>query len=203
MDPGAHELGRNPTRLGMAESDMSLRFHLPTDTSALSLEEENSSESEDHFSDAKSAPLSPSGSPIPRTRVEKVSDEPSYGEVPGTDAYRLREGDAEPDEIAIVPDEKKVPPTLSLAFAGEGDADEVKSPVSPGGQPIPKTVVEEAGPQRRHSVDYERKRRADAPPDLVLKSPVEREDGEDVWGKATTGGTTSSSGAASGTDVDS
>ncbi|TEA15112.1 Uncharacterized protein C8034_v002668 [Colletotrichum sidae] len=131
-DPGAHDLGKP---LVTPESD-----------------------SEDHFSDAQSAPLSPGASPIPKTRVEKVDDEPSYGEVPGTEAYRMREGDAEPDEIAI--QEKKSEDTTR---------DDV-TPISPGGQPIPKTVVEEVpGSSGPHSEEYQEKRKADAPADLVVK----------------------------------
>ena len=77
--------------------------------------------------------------------------------MPGTDAYRKREGDAEPDEIAVIPDK--------LALATEGK----KSP-TPGGQPIPMTVVQEApGSTGPHSEEFEKRRRADAPPDLVLK----------------------------------
>ncbi|CEJ55856.1 hypothetical protein PMG11_02087 [Penicillium brasilianum] len=45
-------------------------------------------------------PLTPGGSPIPRTVVEKVDPEsPSYGEVPGTDAYEKRQADAVPDVV--------------------------------------------------------------------------------------------------------
>jgi hypothetical protein len=45
-------------------------------------------------------PLSPVGSPIPRTMVEKVDpDEPSYGEVPGTSAHEKRLADAVPDVV--------------------------------------------------------------------------------------------------------
>ncbi|KAK2050233.1 hypothetical protein LZ31DRAFT_548604 [Colletotrichum somersetense] len=123
----------------------------------------NASDSDDHFSDAQSAPLSPGTSPIPKTRVEKVDDEPSYGEVPGTEAYRLREGDAEPDEIAI--QEKK-----SDASSSEDGAP--KSPI------IPKTVVEEApGSSGPHSEEFLEKRKADAPADLVVKPEGETEEG--------------------------
>ncbi|KAK1636843.1 hypothetical protein BDP81DRAFT_29474 [Colletotrichum phormii] len=124
----------------------------------------NASDSEDHFSDAQSAPLSPGTSPIPKTRVEKVDDEPSYGEVPGTEAYRLREGDAEPDEIAI--QEKGSSEASSTADSAP------KSPV------IPKTVVEEApGESGPHSEEFLEKRKADAPADLVVKPDGETEEG--------------------------
>ena len=35
--------------------------------------------------------------PIPRTVVTRVDSKPSHGEVPGTDAYKIRVADAEPD----------------------------------------------------------------------------------------------------------
>ncbi|UQC80210.1 uncharacterized protein CLUP02_05692 [Colletotrichum lupini] len=124
----------------------------------------NASDSEDHFSDAQSAPLSPGTSPIPKTRVEKVDDEPSYGEVPGTEAYRSREGDAEPDEIAI--QEKNSSEASSTADSAP------KSPV------IPKTVVEEApGDSGPHSEEFLEKRKADAPADLIVKPDGETEEG--------------------------
>ncbi|KAJ5287700.1 hypothetical protein N7478_003386 [Penicillium angulare] len=47
----------------------------------------------------------PNGSPIPQTIVEKVdSDEPSFGEVPGTDAYDKRQADATPDIVKDISD---------------------------------------------------------------------------------------------------
>jgi len=125
------------------------------------------SSEDDHFSDAHSAPSeSPRNSPIPRTRVEKVSDEPSYGEVPGTDAYRKREGDAEPDEIAIIPEKVSKPPA----------EDDVTSP-PPRSESIPKTVVEETEDTAGSETHPERKHRSDPPPDLVLKA-AERTSGD-------------------------
>ncbi|KAJ2899749.1 hypothetical protein MKZ38_002823 [Zalerion maritima] len=136
----------------------------------------DTSESDEHFTDAPSAPLSVT-SPIPRTRVEKVSDEPSYGEVPGTTAYQLREGDAEPDEIAVIPDEveKERQRVRSASIA---------SPPTPGGQPIPKTMLEEAeeaaaaaGEERAHQPPT-RRHRADSKPDIVVKRDGSVEMGE-------------------------
>ena len=37
--------------------------------------------------------------PIPRTVITKVDPNPTYGEVPGTDAYELRTNDAKPDNV--------------------------------------------------------------------------------------------------------
>ncbi|ROW10990.1 hypothetical protein VMCG_01239 [Cytospora schulzeri] len=131
----------------------------------------HSSESEDHFSDAQSAPPSPSASPIPKLRVEKTSNEPSYGEVPGTEAYKMRQEDAEPDEIAVVPEEKK-----------KGDEEKDAAPLTPGGQPIPRTVVEETSGNSEAQSHPEKKYTADAPPDLVLKpdGSEEEQEGTDV-----------------------
>ncbi|OIW34959.1 hypothetical protein CONLIGDRAFT_32266 [Coniochaeta ligniaria NRRL 30616] len=134
------------------------------------------SDSEEHYSDAQSGANSPvPKSPIPKTRVEKVDDEPSYGEVPGTEAYKMREGDAEPDEIAIIPD-------LSLK-TDVGREQSRERALSPGGHPIPKTVVEES-PDSAGSVEHtedKAKHRADAPPDLLIRADgteVEDEEGE-------------------------
>ncbi|KAK3695148.1 hypothetical protein B0T22DRAFT_367800 [Podospora appendiculata] len=126
------------------------------------------SDSDEHFSDAQSGPAeSHPASPIPRTRVERVDDKPAYGEVPGTEAYSMREGDALPDEIAIIPD------TLSVQTAElEEEERAVSRPPTPGGYPIPITVVEETH-DSAGSVSHpetQEKHRADPPPDLVLKA---------------------------------
>ncbi|KAI1382282.1 hypothetical protein F4677DRAFT_401486 [Hypoxylon crocopeplum] len=119
-----------------------------------------SSDSDEHFSDAQSSPGNSPGSvsPVPRTRVEKVDDEPSYGEVPGTEAYEKRTNDAAPDEIAIISEKKPEPVSPDR-------------PVTPGGHPIPKTVVEESvdvpGTSKHHY--HESIHQADATPDFVLK----------------------------------
>ena len=125
------------------------------------------SDSEEHFSDAQSAPSSESHptSPIPKTRVERVDDKPAYGEVPGTAAYQLSEEDAAPDEIAYLPDPKK---------AAEDSIDEKLPP--PGGLPIPKTVVEES-PDVDGSVTHpeiEKRHGSDPHPDVVLKADGQR-----------------------------
>ena len=41
------------------------------------------------------------GIPIPTTRVERVDDEPSHGEVPGTAAHDIRSQDAAADEMVV------------------------------------------------------------------------------------------------------
>ncbi|KAI1497374.1 hypothetical protein F5X99DRAFT_421420 [Biscogniauxia marginata] len=120
-----------------------------------------SSDSEDHYSDAHSAPDASLGaaSPVPRTRVEKVDDEPSYGEVPGTDAYEKRTKDAEPDEIAIIEEGK--PRSASVD----------ETPPTPGGHPIPRTVVDQTAdsPGSSSSHYHEHLHQADATPDFIRK----------------------------------
>ena len=37
--------------------------------------------------------------PIPTTVITKVDSEPSHGEIPGTDAFDMRKGDAKPDFV--------------------------------------------------------------------------------------------------------
>ncbi|KAK7970778.1 hypothetical protein PG988_009851 [Apiospora saccharicola] len=121
-----------------------------------------SSDSEDHFSDAQSAPSESAEpkSPVPITRVEKVDDEPSYGEVPGTEAYEKRIGDAAPDEVAVIPD----PET-------ESSAKDATTPTLDS-QPVPKTVVDETadapGSTTQHY--HEDLRKADAAPDYIRKA---------------------------------
>jgi hypothetical protein len=101
---------------------------------------------------------------VPITRVEKVDNDPSYGEVPGTEAYKMRGNDAEPDEIAVVGD---------ATNAAVSDSDE--HPSTPGGQPIPITVVEKVDIDAASYGEvpatkaYE-KRQADAVPDLVIRT---------------------------------
>jgi hypothetical protein len=53
---------------------------------------------------ATSRPQTPGGSPVPRTVVEKVDNEPRHGEVQGTLAHEKRLADAEPDEVRTVGD---------------------------------------------------------------------------------------------------
>ncbi|KAK2601734.1 hypothetical protein QQS21_004722 [Conoideocrella luteorostrata] len=85
------------------------------DPGAHHLSEPESSDSDDQFTDAQSAPMTPHiSSPIPKTRVEKVDSSPSHGEVPGTEAYKMRESDAQPDEIAVAKDsENSITPTAT------------------------------------------------------------------------------------------
>ncbi|GAP86037.1 hypothetical protein SAMD00023353_0301590 [Rosellinia necatrix] len=116
------------------------------------------SDSEEHYSDAQSSPRNSARavSPIPRTRVEKLDDEPSYGEVPGTEAYEKRTEDASPDEIAILQVSQPSPAC--------------DQPV-PGTTSIPKTVVDETDdiPGSSTHAHNEHLHQADAVPDVIRK----------------------------------
>lgn len=127
---------------------------------------------EDYYSDASegrkkvSRPVTPS-SPIPITRVEKVDDEPRHGEVPGTPAYDKRQQDAVPDEIEVVPD-GRLSKRSSRQF--------LDTPLTPGGTPIPRTVVERvdaASPSHGEVPGTEayKQRMLDATPDVILVNP--------------------------------
>ena len=49
----------------------------------------------------------PGGTPIPKTVVEKIDpDTPSHGDIPGTDAFNMRQADAVPDVILQSPNAK-------------------------------------------------------------------------------------------------
>ncbi|KAJ5748526.1 uncharacterized protein N7511_010222 [Penicillium nucicola] len=137
--------------------------------------EDNTSESDDeHFSDAnegqpesQSSPQSGRTSPVPRTRVERVDDSAQYGEVPGTLAFEKREQDAVPDEIEVVHEGE--PNSTQSPAGSEG------RPLTPGGSPVPRTVVEKVDPEEAShgevpGTSAHEKRLADAVPDVVMKA---------------------------------
>lgn len=130
--------------------------------------EASASENEDEvFADASEGQGSHSrpSSPIPTTRVEKVDDRESHGEVPGTAAYKMRTQDAVPDELEIIPEGGR---SRTNSISSQKD-----SLTSPGGMPIPKTVVEKVDPTSPSHGDVpgtaaHAKRKADAVPDAIL-----------------------------------
>lgn len=157
------------------------------------------SESDDHFSsaseggasdDADDSSLSPKpnrfsetpSSPIPSTRVERVDDRPAHGEVPGTPAYNLRTQDAVPDELEVIPEGQRSRSNTTRGRAASMLSQHRDSrPSTPGGSPIPKTVVERVDDRPAHGevegTLARELRRADAAPDEVRRAPAEARDG--------------------------
>ncbi|KAH6643120.1 hypothetical protein C7974DRAFT_386825 [Boeremia exigua] len=135
----------------------------------------------EHFSDASEGRVHEKGlaqglaqsraeatSPIPITRVERVDDEPAHGEVPGTAAYSMRTQDAVPDEVEIVPDGQRSRSTSRVSASDR--------PLTPGGTPVPKTVVERIDPDQPAHGEVpgtlaHQQRLADAAPDIIVKAP--------------------------------
>ncbi|KAG6059302.1 hypothetical protein E4U32_004139 [Claviceps aff. humidiphila group G2b] len=123
------------------------------DPGAHQLTEPESSDSEDQFTDAQSNPMTPRHftTQIPKTRVEKLDSNPSHGEVPGTEAHRQREADAQPDEITVL-----------------GDIEEHLEEAS---TPIPITRVEKVDSNPSYGevpgTEAYRQREADAQPDEI------------------------------------
>lgn len=131
--------------------------------------EPESSDSDDQFTDAHSGPTTPHiNSPIPKTRVEKIDTTPSHGEVPGTEAHKKREADAQPDEIAVTDESNSGTPT----------AETFK-------QDTPITVLE---PVSSNEADSGCKSTGpsgvDAEPDIVLEPADDNEDEGDDMGDA-------------------
>lgn len=131
-----------------------------------------SSDEDEYFSDASegrkrsSRPITPA-SPIPKTRLEKVDDEPSYGEVPGTPAYEKRMLDAVPDEVEVLPEGQLSKRSSQL----------LEPPTTPGGTVIPRTIVEKVDLDSASWGDIPKtsaylQRQMDAVPDVILKTPA-------------------------------
>lgn len=104
---------------------------------------------------------------MPLTRVEKVDENPSHGEIPGTSAFEIREQDAIPDEIEVIPEGSR---SRSSSTAGH-----LPRSSTPGGSPVPRTVVEKVDVDQPSHGDipgtaaYEQ-RKADAVPDVVMQA---------------------------------
>src|SRR5690606_29054025 len=125
------------------------------------------SDSEDYFSDAKSAPVSPArSSPIPGTRIEETDDGPSRGDVSESEARRQRGRDAEPDEIAIDP---------VLTFPGPHQASPA-SELSPSNSYTARQTVDSqsTGATGPHAATFngrvEEAHKADVTPNVVLQA---------------------------------
>ena len=128
---------------------------------------DSSNDEEEVFADAREkgpSPTSPA-SPVPTTRVEKIDDSPSHGEVPGTMAYDVRANDAVPDEITVVPERGR---SSSRPDSAEGSS-------TPRGTPIPRTRVEKVDPASPSHGEVpgtaaHDMRKADAVPDFIVKA---------------------------------
>ena len=125
------------------------------------------SDTDEHFSDAsegneaESIASKSQNVPIPHTRVERVDEEASFGEVPGTRAYKARLGDSVPDEIEIVAEEAPMQMTSSTSSITEVTH-----------QAVPKTLVEAVDESSEAFLGREgRKRAVDATPDEVVLGP--------------------------------
>lgn len=144
----------------------------------------SASESDDHFSSASEGDGNPNAnrdsltSPIPTTRVERVDDAPAHGEVPGTPAYEQRTKDAVPDEVEVVPEGKRARSgtasrSRALSQLSEGGG---SRPSTPGGTPVPKTVVERVDDKPAYGevegTAAREMRMADAAPDEMVKGGV-------------------------------
>ncbi|KAF3387371.1 hypothetical protein F1880_000542 [Penicillium rolfsii] len=139
-------------------------------------EDHTASDSDDeHFSDASEghsnlqtrSPQSGCASPVPRTRVERVDDSVQHGELPGTEAYEKRRQDAVPDEIEVIQE--------SSHSRHPSTAGSESRPLTPGGSPIPRTIVEKVDPESPShgevpATEAYEKRQADAVPDVVTKA---------------------------------
>jgi len=132
-----------------------------------------SSDSDDHFSDAQSG-IERSGAVTPIVRVEKVDDVPSHGEVPGTEAFNMREADAVPDEVEIIGENKEpgaksigssVPPAIADRIS------RTRAGSTPGDLPIPITKVEKVDSEPSHGevpgTEAYELRKGDAEPDII------------------------------------
>lgn len=126
----------------------------------------DTSDSDDQFEDARSGmEQSTFNSPVPITRVETVDDEPSHGQISGIHAHEDRAIDAQPEAAAIKPAELLA--RLHIAIED--------CPTTPGGRPIPTTVVEKLDPESPSHGEVpgtpaHEMRMADAVPDVVLRA---------------------------------
>lgn len=130
--------------------------------------------SDDHFSSASEGSKRLSVE-IPITRVERVDDTAAHGEVPGTPAYNLRTQDAVPDEIEVVPEGRRSRSATQSRSRSHSALSMTSRPDTPGGSPIPKTIVERVDDKPAHGevkgTPAFEMRQADAAPDEVRTAP--------------------------------
>jgi hypothetical protein len=141
---------------------------VPDEISALTDNTEGTQSNNDSSTGSQARPLTPNGSPIPRTVVEKVDLESlSHGEVPGTEAYEKRQADAVPDLIKSVDDpDATQPPSNDYEFPDVNTWD----------QEIPETKVSRVDtmPTEEELPSHPKAHqssRSDAVPDIVETVP--------------------------------
>jgi hypothetical protein len=106
-----------------------------------------------------------------------VDDSALHGEVPGTPAYEMRMADAVPDEIEIVPEGRRSrsATTSSQPRSRSHSQLSIERPQTPGGTPIPRTVVEKVDFKPAYGevegTPAKEMRTADAMPDEIRKAP--------------------------------
>lgn len=161
QDPGAHDLCER------RKAHAHMLMLTPTDASGDDEHFSDASEGPNRLPSQRPSPLSSRPtSPVPRTRVERVDDEPRHGEIPGSSAYETRKQDAVPDELEIVPEGE---------LSKRSSSGNLQPTLSPGDTQIPLMVVEKVDPASPShgevpgTAAYE-KRQADAAPDIVLKA---------------------------------
>ena len=106
-------------------------------------------------------PRTPGGTLIPRTVVEKVDpSSPSYGDVPGTDAYAKRLADAPPDVVLKAPEPGSMQPASYNPTNNH-----------PSYDTIPETVVTRVDTRPAHGefdeTEAREMRKEDAEPDEI------------------------------------
>jgi hypothetical protein len=141
---------------------------VPDEISALTDNTEGTQSNNDSSTGSQARPLTPNGSPIPQTVVEKVDLESlSHGEVPGTEAYEKRQADAVPDLIKSVDDpDATQPPSNDYEFPDVNTWD----------QEIPETKVSRVDtmPTEEELPSHPKAHqssRSDAEPDIVETVP--------------------------------
>ncbi|PHH86894.1 hypothetical protein CDD83_9611 [Cordyceps sp. RAO-2017] len=142
-----------------------------------------SSDEDDQFTDAQSGPASPHlSSPVPKTRIEKVDNEPSHGQVPGTEAYQKRGSDAQPDEIAVMADEDPETPLATASNENDGDIDaDLETPLAAANNEIPSAPSARESPTEDSSPPPEapeHERIADAVPQIALTPDADASEAE-------------------------
>lgn len=108
-----------------------------------------------------------------------MDDSAAHGETPGTPAYLMRMSDAVPDELEVIPEGRRSRSATTSSQPRSRSHSQLSTgsrPQTPGGTPIPRTVVEKVDFKPSHGeVDgtlAKEMRMADAMPDEIRKAPA-------------------------------